>query len=775
MLEVWKSWLACPRPLAVALGCLAALYLVNIGLLCTWLGPFDYNHLSTYYELAWRFWTDSPGWPQFNPYFCGGRTLGGDPQVPLFSPIVAFIGLLGPVWTLKWEMLAQLAVGTVALWIWLTRWNVDEAGRCWAALLFAGGGFVVARFMVGHVTLGFYFLTPAYFLLSYRLCDPRERNQLHSGFWLAVLFVYCSLYKPNFLIYAVPPLVVEALLRSTLSRSLRPISVLVMAVAVGGLANAISLLPAADYFALFPREKGAPAKQIPLTTFFASVLLPLKALPQSWYGPDFMQRHEYSVFLGPVAIYFFGRGFARLRTLRAEKLALLGFGIFSVFLGLGSPGHFSILSPASWFEGWWPGFSSIRAPVRFWFGAYLCLVVFSAIGFTWPRNRMRQALIVVVGILPLVGHSAVNLSKVSWFSRGTQAGFPRVYPPTIEQVHAIPDEPFKAVRAGQGVIECVENLEAFRAPDLVPGALLATTGPAKVEAVWLSWNRIAVRGTAQAPTDVSFNFNHHPFWEFEGKNARIVSKPRQRMTLAVDSAFEGVLVYRQTDVRAGALLSLIALSLFTAIGVCLWRAWRGPWRIGLTGGIASGKSAVAQRMREKGWWVVDLDAEGRTLTNDNAEMQSHLRLLFGDAVFSADGKLDRALLREKVFADPNKRRALERLMHPRQMAAYEAKVREAAKARVPAVVCEAALLVETGMDRRFDKLVVVTAPLDIRRKRLLMRDGSSNQTVDAILSAQSNDVEKIRQADFVLSNDEDRAALDRQVDALIQNIMGKDA
>ncbi len=771
-LAIWKSWLACPRPLAVALGCLAALYVLHFVLLCTWVGPFDYNHLSSYYELAWRFWTTSPGWPHFNPYFCGGRTLGGDPQIPLFSPLVALIGLLGPVWTLKWEMCAQLLIGTVALWRWLTRWNVGEAGRCWAALLFAGGGFIVARFMVGHVTLGFYFLTPAYFFLSHRLCDPRERNALRSAAWMALLFAYCTLYKPNFLIYAVPPLVLEALVRSALDRSLRPLLVLAGAVTVGGLSNAISLLPAAQYFGAFPRSHDIGAKQVPFWTFWASVLLPLKAIPSAWYGPDFMQRHEYSIFLGPVALYFSASGLSRMRNHRSEKIALLVFGLLSMWMGLGSDGSFSLFAPASWFAGWWPGFDSIRAPVRFWFGAYLCLIVFSAMGFTWPRHRNSQIAIVVLGILPLIGHATINLSKVSWLSTATQSSYPRTYPDTLRQVHAIPDEPYQAIRSGEGVIDCVENLEALRAPTLEVGDLLQTMGAAEVTSRWLSWNRIDVKGVTQATTRVTFNFNHHPFWQFEGSHGWIISKAGERLTLEVDAPFAGTLVYRQPDVRAGALLSLIALTFFSAVGFVFWRRSRGPWRIGLTGGIASGKSMVAQRMRQKGWWVVDLDAEGRNLTNSNPAVQANLRELFGDSIFQSDGSLDRSALREKVFAAPGKRLALERILHPLLMRIYETRVRQAAAAGVGVVVCEAALLVETGMYRQFDKMVVVTAPLEVRRQRLIARDGSSPHTVDAIFSAQSSDVDKIRQADFVLSNGEDPQSLERQVDALIQNIEG---
>ncbi len=754
------------RMLFISAVLLALLYLVNFGLLAYLVGPFDFNHLSTYYEMAWRFWRSAPGLPEYNPFFCGGRTLGADPQVPIYHPLTALVGLLGPALVLRWEMLAQIVLGVGGLWLWLKRWQVEVPGRLWGCLLFAGGGFIVARYMVGHVTLGFYTLTPLYFWLSYRLCDRQETALPRAALGMALLSVYCGYYKPNFFIYAVPALGIEALTRAILLRRFRPLGVLIAAVAFAGMASAVSLLPAASYFGAFPRSYDSAPKAIPFYTLLANLLVPLKAIPGRWYGPDFMQRHEYNVFLGPVAIGFAALGLRRIWPERAERIALLVFGLATAWIGLGRhSAGISILEPYTWLHALWPGFESVRVPVRFWFGTYLTLVVFSALGFAWPRRRWTQALIVVCGLLPIVVHSAVNLSKASVLALQNQWNPPRAYPADFVQRHENPDTPYSKIRAGEGVIECVENLEAFRSPILREGSLLSTRSysPITLRAHWVKWNRIAFEGHSSQRARVPFNFNHHPYWSAAG--VTIVSDIGDPLTVELPpGGFKGELVFRQPWVAIGLLLSIATW----ALGACFfaWLFRRRPRRIGLTGGIGVGKSQVALLLKERGWWVVDLDAEGRRLTDTDPVIRNQILALFGSAVVTADG-LDRAALKEIVFASPEKRKALEAILHPALMKAYEAKVQEARKANVPVVVCEAALLVETGIFRRLDALIWVTAPAAIRRERVSQRDKMSVDLFEKIQAAQGPDAEKLAAADFIVDNSGSLSALREVVEKVI--------
>src|SRR5690606_32381935 len=119
---------------------------------------------------------------------------------------------------------------------------------------------------------------------------------------------------------------------------------------------------------------------------------------KAWYGQSAILRHEYSVFIGPVAAVFAAWGLRRIWPERAERLSLLIFGIASVWIGLGrSTESLSVLEPFGWLREIWPGFSSNRAPVRLWIGAYLAVIVFSALGFSWPRKKRWQAAIICLG------------------------------------------------------------------------------------------------------------------------------------------------------------------------------------------------------------------------------------------------------------------------------------------------------------------------------------------------------------------------------------------
>jgi dephospho-CoA kinase len=697
--------------------------------------------------------------------------LGADPQIPVFHPLVFAVGLLGPVWTLKWEMLAQLTLGLWALNNWLKRWHVDETGRLWGLLLFAGGGFTVAHFMVGHVTLGFYPLLPLYFLLSHRLCDRRELDRrLPSAFFL-VFFLYCTLYKPNFLIYAAPPLFIEALCRSWLMKSFRPLLLLIAGTAAGALVSAVSLLPASQYFAEFPRVYDATTKHTPVYSLIANVLLPLKAIPAAWYGTDFMQRHEYSVFLGPLAVFFAFCAMRRRNPRQNEAYALVAYILSSAWLGFGADSQENFPSLYALLQPIWPGFSSIRVPVRFWYGVFLGIAVFSAVGLKWPTHRGKQAVVWIFGVLPLLANAGINLGKITWFSSQPQWQ-PARAASQFSQEHSQPDFPYSQVRKGAGVIECVENLQANRAPQLKPGGLLdfQSEKPLSFQGSWLSWNHIRIVVESAENNRVVLNLNHHPYWKLQGDKMKLVSTSSQPLTLETSAGLsQADLVFHQPYLAMGLEISLFAVSFLVVWVFFFFRRSRPPWRIGLTGGIATGKTLVAQHLRKRGWIVVDLDSEARRLTDSDPATQEKIRSLFGSDLFQ-NGVLNRKLLRERFFEDGEKRLQLENFLHPLLIAAFETRYRQATRAGVRAVVCEAALLVETSYYTNFDRLIVVTAPFEVRRERLKKRDSVTDAEVHAILKAQASDDAKIRHADFVIQNDGDKAALEKAVENTIPPI-----
>lgn len=187
---------------------------------------------------------------------------------------------------------------------------------------------------------------------------------------------------------------------------------------------------------------------------------------------------------------------------------------------------------------------------------------------------------------------------------------------------------------------------------------------------------------------------------------------------------------------------------------------------GLTGGIASGKSAVARIFRDEGVPVIDADEVAREVVARGAPGLAAVVEAFGD-VLTADGELDRKKVAAIVFDDANKRAQLNAILHPAIAAASAAHF-----ARHPsdALVCyDAALIVERGLADAFRPLVVVASPVALQRERLIQRDGLSPIEADARLAAQAPVEAKIAAADIVIHNDADLPTLGaRARDALTE-------
>ena len=189
--------------------------------------------------------------------------------------------------------------------------------------------------------------------------------------------------------------------------------------------------------------------------------------------------------------------------------------------------------------------------------------------------------------------------------------------------------------------------------------------------------------------------------------------------------------------------------------------------VGLTGGIASGKSTVASMLAEMGAETVDFDKLAREVVRPGMPALSEIAEIFGNDVIAAGGELDRKALGRVVFADPKKLRALESATHPRIFDLYLARVIDVYKDNRDAVVAAVIpLLVELGLSKLFHRVVLVYVPEPIQRERLLARDRISAAEADGIIASQMPMDEKLPYADFVIHND---AGLDRtrlQVNAL---------
>ena len=190
-------------------------------------------------------------------------------------------------------------------------------------------------------------------------------------------------------------------------------------------------------------------------------------------------------------------------------------------------------------------------------------------------------------------------------------------------------------------------------------------------------------------------------------------------------------------------------------------------RIGLTGGIAAGKSVAAARLAELGAVVIDSDALAREAVEPGTAGLEAVVEAFGPGVLAPDGSLDRAALGSLVFADDEARARLNAIVHPivRRLSAE----REAAAATADhgaIVVHDIPLLVETGQADAFHVLVVVDAPAVLRVERLVVGRGLSRTEAEARIAAQASDAERLAAADVVLDGTGSEEQLRAQVDAL---------
>jgi len=188
-------------------------------------------------------------------------------------------------------------------------------------------------------------------------------------------------------------------------------------------------------------------------------------------------------------------------------------------------------------------------------------------------------------------------------------------------------------------------------------------------------------------------------------------------------------------------------------------------RVGLTGGVASGKSTVARLLAAHGAAVRDADRVVGELYRSGAPGAAAVAGLFGPGALAPDGSVDRGTLADLVLADPDRRRALEAAIHPlvrAELARWTGSLERVEPTPAVAVV-EAALLVETGAWRAYHRLVVVTAPAELRRARALAA-GWPAERVDRVLAAQLGEAERAAAADYLIRNDSDTAELASRVD-----------
>ncbi|HWT71113.1 MAG TPA: dephospho-CoA kinase [Oxalicibacterium sp.] len=192
---------------------------------------------------------------------------------------------------------------------------------------------------------------------------------------------------------------------------------------------------------------------------------------------------------------------------------------------------------------------------------------------------------------------------------------------------------------------------------------------------------------------------------------------------------------------------------------------KGKFSVGLTGGIGSGKSTVAALFAAEGAAIVDTDAIAHQLTMADGAAILPIRRIFGDAFIAADGALDRARMRNAVFADPASKAKLEAILHPLIRSETE---RAAANAQGVYLMFVVPLLVESGVWKdRVSRVLVVDCPEEVQIQRVMQRNGFSEEQVRAIMATQAPRARRLAAADDVIMNHGiDETALRTQVATL---------
>ena len=185
--------------------------------------------------------------------------------------------------------------------------------------------------------------------------------------------------------------------------------------------------------------------------------------------------------------------------------------------------------------------------------------------------------------------------------------------------------------------------------------------------------------------------------------------------------------------------------------------------IGLTGGIGSGKSTVAQQFESLGVPVIDADVITRELVKPGQDALNEIEAYFGSEVIQADGQLNRAWLRAFIFDNPDERKVLEGILHPRARKNAQKRI---ANLKTPYCILCVPLLIESGWTDMVQRVLVVDLSRELQIQRTVERDGISRKQAEAIIDTQINRNARLAAADDILTNTDDKASLLKQVDAL---------
>ena len=196
-------------------------------------------------------------------------------------------------------------------------------------------------------------------------------------------------------------------------------------------------------------------------------------------------------------------------------------------------------------------------------------------------------------------------------------------------------------------------------------------------------------------------------------------------------------------------------------------------KVAVTGCAGSGKTSVCNRFKELGVKVVSSDILAREAVAQDSPVYNKIVNYFGKKVLTEDGSLNRRMLRRIIVNDNIAKKALESFIHPEIIKLMDSQMIKAEKDGDHVVVVEVPLLFESGIEDRFDLVIVIIAARKLRVKRLMERDDVSREDAEALLNYQLPDEDKAKRAEFVIKNDGSFAQMIRSVDHLYKNLAQK--
>ncbi len=198
-----------------------------------------------------------------------------------------------------------------------------------------------------------------------------------------------------------------------------------------------------------------------------------------------------------------------------------------------------------------------------------------------------------------------------------------------------------------------------------------------------------------------------------------------------------------------------------------------PVKLGITGGVGSGKSFVCNHLKSKGLTVVSTDELARNAVMPGTSAYVKIVDYFGKDILQYDNTLNRSKLRDIITQDKEKKETLEHIVHPEVFLQMDLEFKKSVKRNDPVIAVEVPLLFETGMDAFFDYVLTISVDPDVRVARVMSRDNITQKEALALMQIQMPEEEKIKRSDFVINNNGTAAATQNLIDGFYEEFMNK--